>query len=159
MSEGQRMAELYRSIYEGDRQGEAWHGPALKPLLKNVTADQAAQPPKVGSHSILQLVLHMAYWEEVMLRRFNGEDVIAPLNSPDDWPSNRKVTAEEWQAALRRLDSSHHAMRAAIANCPDEKLDQIVPGKNHNFYAVLHGIIHHCVYHSAQAAILKRSLA
>jgi len=92
MSEATRMAELYRSIYEGDDHGEAWHGPALKSLLKGITSGQASRSPQGKGHSILQLVLHMAYWEEIELRRFNGEVVDAPLNSPDDWPSNRKIS-------------------------------------------------------------------
>src|ERR1700746_3049479 len=107
MSEVTRIAQLYSSVYEGDNKGEAWHGPALKPLLKDVSAEHASRAPSVGKHSILQLVLHIAYWEEIELRRFLGETVTAPLNTPEDWPSNRKVTDAEWQAALSRLEASH----------------------------------------------------
>jgi uncharacterized damage-inducible protein DinB len=53
MTEAKRMAELYRSVYEGDDKGEAWHGPALKPLLKDITAEQASRSPKRGAQSIL----------------------------------------------------------------------------------------------------------
>ena len=152
MSEATRMAELYRSIYEGDDKGEAWHGPALKPLLKGITAEQASRAPGVGTHSILQLVLHIAYWEEIELRRFNGEVVDAPLNSPDDWPSNRKISEAEWKATLSRLENSYKALHKAIASCSDEKLKQRVPGRNHDNYLLLHGTIHHCIYHTAQIA-------
>src|SRR5690349_13533590 len=114
MGEAKRIAELYRSVYEGDNNGEAWHGLALKPLLKSVTAEQAARVPSTGAHSILQLVLHIAYWEEVVLRRLQGEVVDAALNTLDDWPSNRKLTSAEWQAALSRLEKSHLALREAI---------------------------------------------
>ena len=158
MSEAKRMAELYRSVYEGDKKGEAWHGPALKPLLQNVTAEQASRSPQTGAHSILQLVLHVAYWEEVVLRRLQGEIVDAPLNSPDDWPSNRKPSNAEWKAALSRLDRSHGALRKAMQGCSDEKLKQKVPDRNHDNYTLLHGIIHHCVYHAAQIALVKKGL-
>ena len=158
MSESKRIAQLYRSVYEGDSNGEAWHGPALKPLLKDVAAEQASRTPAVGRHSILQLVLHMAYWEEIELRRFNGEVVDAPLNSPDDWPSNRKISDAEWQSASLRLEKSHNALRKAIGGCSDEKLKERVPGRNHDNYLLLHGTIHHCVYHTAQIALLKKTL-
>ena len=156
MSEAKRLAELYRSVYEGDKNGEAWHGLALKPLLKSVTAEQAARVPGTGAHSILQLVLHIAYWEEVVLRRLNGEVVEAPLNTPEDWPSNRKLTNSEWQGALNRLEKSHLALRRAIESVTDDKLKQTVPKRDHDNYTLLHGIIEHCVYHSGQIASVKK---
>jgi uncharacterized damage-inducible protein DinB len=156
MSEAARIAQLYRSVYEGDNTGEAWHGPALKPLLKDVTAEQASRAPVVGQHSILQLVLHIAYWEEIELRRFLGEVVNAPLNTPDDWPSNRKVSEPEWQGILSRLQTSHLALRKAIEASSEEQLRRQVPGKNHDNYVLLHGTIDHCVYHTAQIALLKK---
>lgn len=157
MSEVTRIAQLYRSVYEGDTNDEAWHGPALRPLLKDVSAEQASRAPSVGKHSILQLVLHIAYWEEIELRRFLGETVAAPLNTPEDWPSNRKVTDAEWQAALCRLEASHTTLRTAIERSKDEQLKQQLPGRNHDNYTLLHGTIDHCVYHTAQIALLKKS--
>jgi len=157
MSEVTRIAQIYRSIYEGDNNKEAWHGPALKPLLQDVNAEQASRTPSAGKHSILQLVLHLAYWEEIELRRFLGETVSAPLNSPDDWPGNRKVTDTEWRATLTRLETSHLALRKAIESSNDEQLKKQVPGRDHDNYTLLHGTIDHCVYHTAQIALLKKS--
>ena len=156
MSEAIRIAKLYRAVYEGDGNGEAWHGPALKPLLKDVMAEQASCVPILGQHSIFQLVLHIAYWEEIELRRFLGETVTAPLNSPDDWPANRKVTDAEWRAILNRLEASHTALRKAIESSADDRLKQQVPGRNHDNYTLLHGTIDHCVYHTAQIALLRK---
>ena len=155
MSKGKRIAALYRSVYEGDDKGEAWHGPALKALLRDITAEQASRQPKAGTHSIAQLVLHLAYWEEIMLRRLNGETVEAPLNTPDDWPANRKFTDGEWKAALQRLEASHAAMQAAMEAI--DELDENVYRK-YDRYAVLHGMIHHCVYHTAQIALAKKEV-
>jgi len=159
MNESKRMAELYHSVYEGDEHGEAWHGPALKPLLKDVNAKQASQNPELGTHSILQLVLHVAYWEEVTLQRLNGKRVDAPLNSLDDWPKNRKLSAAEWQAALARLEKSHTALRKAIESCSEETLGRKVPDRNYDNYVLLHGTIDHCIYHAAQIALVKKTLS
>ena len=158
MNEGKRMAALFRSVYTGDERGEAWHGPALKTLLKDVTPKQASTSPKSGSHSILQLVQHITYWEEIVLRRFHGEIVNAPLNSPDDWPTNRKVNEAEWKAALARLERSHNELLKAIEGCSDETLGKKVPERDYDNYILLHGIIDHCVYHTGQIALLKKAL-
>ena len=159
MNESKRMAELYRSIYEGDKHGEAWHGPALKPLLSDLTPEQASQDPKVGKHSILQLVLHIAYWEEVILRRLHGEIVDAPLNSPDDWPKNRRLSPEEWRGVLARLEQSHGALRKAMEGCSEETLGKKIPERSYDNYTLLHGAIDHCVYHTAQISLLKKALS
>jgi uncharacterized damage-inducible protein DinB len=158
MSEAGRMVELYNSVYEGDSAGEAWHGPSLKPLLKDVTAEQASGTSNLGTHSILQLVSHITYWEEIVLRRFNGEVVDAPLNTPEDWPGNHELNDAEWHAILGRLEKSHDAMQKAMSGCSDEKLRQGVPERNHDYYTLLHGIIDHCVYHSAQIALVKKAV-
>lgn len=153
------MAELYRSVYEGDTAGEAWHGLSLKPLLKDVSPEQALRTAAPSMHSILQLVSHIAYWEEIVLRRFNGEVVNALLNTPEDWPASRMLTDAQWGATLTRLEKSHHALRNAMELCPDDKLNLKVPEREHTNYVLLHGIIDHCVYHTAQIALVKKALA
>ena len=159
MTEGERMAQLYRSVYEGDGSGEAWHGPALRPLLKDVSPEQASRASGPGTHSILQLALHIAYWEEIVLRRFNGEVVNAALNTADDWPANRKLSDSEWHAVLVRLEKSHSALQKAMERCPDDKLNEKVPEREDTNYLLLHGIVDHCVYHAAQIALVKKALA
>lgn len=159
MSEGERIAELYDSVYLGDKSGEAWYGAALKPLLKDVGAEQASQQTSAGAHSIFQLVSHISYWEEIVLRRFNGEVVNVPLNTADDWPPNRKLSDGDWKSVLARLEKSHTALKLAMEKCSDDKLQKLVPGKDHTNYILLHGIIHHSVYHTGQIALVKKTLA
>jgi len=158
MTGPKRTAELLDSVYQGDAKGEAWHGAALKPLLRDVTAHEASRNPGIGRHSILQMVLHIAYWEEIFLRRLNGEVVDAPLNSREDWPENHKVTDAEWRSALARLDKAHSALRDGIARCSDATLEEKMPGKDYDTYAAIHGLINHVVYHTAQIVLLKKAL-
>ena len=40
----------------------------------------------------------------------------------------------------------------------DEFLEEIVPGREYDFYTMLHGILQHDLYHSGQISILKKSL-
>ncbi len=68
-SEGVRIAEqLRRAFY-----GSAWHGPALLELLKDVDAATAAAKPLPDVHSIWELVLHVAVWDDAALRRLDGD--------------------------------------------------------------------------------------
>ena len=61
MSEIARLADQVRRAFEGD----AWHGDSIKELLAGVTAATAAARPIKNAHSIWELVLHIAAWDEI----------------------------------------------------------------------------------------------
>ena len=65
MSEVKRINDQLRRAFDG----EAWHGPSVLELLKDVSAVQAAAHPIEGAHSIWELALHIAAWENVARKR------------------------------------------------------------------------------------------
>jgi hypothetical protein len=50
----QRIEDQLRSAFTGN----AWHGPAVRELLADVTAEKAAARPLSNAHSIWEIVLH-----------------------------------------------------------------------------------------------------
>jgi uncharacterized damage-inducible protein DinB len=68
-SESTLIAEQLRRAFEGD----AWHGPALLELVKDMDAATAAARPWPDVHSIWELVLHIAVWDGAACRRLAGE--------------------------------------------------------------------------------------
>jgi hypothetical protein len=38
----------------------------------------------------------------------------------------------------------------------DSYLTEIVPGRDYDFYTLIHGIIHHDIYHSGQVSMIKK---
>jgi uncharacterized damage-inducible protein DinB len=155
MHETGRIIDLMERTYDG----EAWHGPSLREVLKDVTATQAARKPAGGGHSIWELVEHIAQWEGVTLRRLKGEPVEFDLNTEGDWPPVTDFSETAWEQALARLDKNHRALREGIIEAGDAKLMEKAPNRNFTHYVALHGVIHHEVYHSGQIAILKRQCA
>ena len=65
MREVDRIADQLKRAYAGP----AWHGPSLSELLKEVDAQRAAAHPLPGTHSIWELVLHIAAWDTAVSRR------------------------------------------------------------------------------------------
>ncbi len=210
MKETEQIADQLRRAM----QGEAWSGPSLREALAGVTAEQAAARPIVGAHSIWELVLHIAAWEAIALRRLRGEtvkDIPAEVDWPPvgdtseaarqrapsdetvkdvraevDWPpvSETRETAWQstlgretvkdarsevswppvgetkeatWQRALAALEDGNRKLRDAIAQMPDERLRERVPGKEHSFYGELHGVVQHDLYHAGQIILLKKA--
>ena len=65
--------------------GEAWHGPSLLELLAAVNGDKAAARPIASAHNIWELVLHLAAWDQAVVRRLAGDR--AQLSESEDWPA------------------------------------------------------------------------
>lgn len=152
MSEVQRIVEELRQAFEGP----AWHGPAVCTVLADISAERAAARPLANAHSIWEIVLHIAAWEDVVRRRLAGE-VIVDVADDQDWPPVRDPDAEAWQQTLRHLEQTNRALREAIAKFDDAHLADRVAGKDHSVYIMLHGVIQHDLYHAGQIALLRKA--
>ncbi len=152
MSEIKRINGQLRRAFEG----EAWHGPSLRELLDGVTAETAAAKPLPAAHSIWELVLHIAGWENVVRRRLAGE-VLPDLADEENFPAIQNPSEAAWQQTLQELARNHHALREAIAKLDDAQLAESVPGKSYSVYGMLHGVIQHDLYHAGQIALLKKA--
>lgn len=152
MSEIKRIKGQLRRAFEG----EAWHGPSLRELLDGVTAETAAAKPLPEAHSIWELVLHIAGWENVVRRRLAGE-VLPDLADEENFPSIQDPSEDAWQQTLQELTRGHHALREAMTGLDDAQLAEMVPGKSYSIYGMLHGVIQHDLYHAGQIALLKKA--
>lgn len=152
MSEVQRIVEELRQAFEGP----AWHGPAVRTLLADISAERAAARPLANAHSIWEIALHIAAWEDVVRRRLAGE-LIVDVPDDQDWPPVRDPDAEAWQQTLRHLEQTNRALREAIAKFDDAHLADRVAGKDHSVYVMLHGVIQHDLYHAGQIALLWKA--
>jgi uncharacterized damage-inducible protein DinB len=150
-SEGARIAEQLRRAFDGS----AWHGPALLELLEDVDAAMAAARPVPDAHSIWELVLHIAVWDEAGLRRLSGKKW-QPTGLAN-FPRVTKPTEAAWRKAIAATKRTHETLVKTVAALPDSRLADRVPGKRYDFYHMLHGIAQHELYHAGQIAILKKA--
>jgi len=151
LSEAARIADQLRRAFDGD----AWHGPALLELLKDVDAATAAAKPLPDVHSIWELVLHIAAWDNAGLRRLAGETakLKAKANFPDVLAS---PTEDAWREAVAATKRTHETLVETVAGLTEKRLRDQVPGKPYDFYHLFHGIAQHELYHAGQIAILKK---
>lgn len=133
----------------------AWHGPAVLEVLAGVGPELARKRPIRSAHSILEIVVHMAAWKDIVRRRLDGEkfDVTPEL----DWPQP-EAGAGVWENALASLDRAHARLRESIARYDAAQLEQ-PPAGGSTAYVLMHGIIQHDLYHAGQIALLKKPAA
>ena len=153
MSETARLADQIRRAFEG----EAWHGDSLLELLAGVDAKTAAAHPIKNAHSIWELLLHIAAWDDAVRRRTGGKAV--KVSDQENFPPVSDTSEIAWRKAMERVKRTHDELVKAVAAFPDSRLMEQVPGKNekyYNFFYMFSGIVQHELYHAGQIALLKK---
>jgi len=142
--------QLHRAFY-----GNAWHGPAVLELLADVSPVTAAARPIPDAHSIWELLLHIAVWDNSGLVRLSGKKY-QPTGT-DNFPLVTKPTEAVWRKAVAQAKRTHDTLERTVASLSDSRLRDRVPGKRYNFSHMLHGIVQHELYHAGQIALLKKA--
>jgi uncharacterized damage-inducible protein DinB len=144
-SEIQKIIDILSHTYEKN----AWHGHSVKETLSDVSIDQIHH--RIGNgNSIIELVAHMTAWRNFVIEKLKGNDsfdVTDELNFPK---------GKDWQLVLNELDKSQSDLISALEKTPNEKLQEVVPGRKYKFFTMIHGIIHHDLYHTGQIVLLKK---
>ena len=156
MSEVERIRNQFQRAFDG----EAWHGPSVRQLLDGVTAAQAAAHPIPGAHSIWELTLHIAAWEDACRRRLEGDP--AQLADDENFPPITDTSETAWEDSKRKLSAVHNRLLEAIAAVDDTRLEQPIMASAEipfsSTYVTLHGGVQHSLYHAGQIAILKKAI-
>ena len=157
MREIDRILDQLKRSYDG----EAWHGTALREILADVTAEQAAARPLPKAHTIWELVLHITAWENATRKAL--ESIPIDVSDEENFPAILDTSEAAWRETLTTLEATHYVLREAIAHLTDDMLDtsagHFVPGRPYSFYYLLHGVIQHNLYHAGQIVLLKKALA
>jgi hypothetical protein len=153
-SESSRIADQLRRAFAGD----AWHGPPLSELLTGITAVQAWSRPLPAAHSIGELALHITVWTRAAIEAAHGIRMPAIVGTERDWPNIKDDSGAEWTRITGDLFETGEQLARVIENFDDERLREIVPGREYDFYYLLHGIVQHSLYHGGQIALLRKAV-
>lgn len=151
MNEVKLLRDQIKTTYQGD----SWHGPNVLKTLEGVDIKQAKARPIPGRHTIWELTDHIAFWLEVATEAVKGNYMKPDMKG--NWPEMGKAE-EEWNKSLNRLEVSVNSLLDALAPLSSEDMERMVPDTDNNLRHMLHGALHHNLYHAGQIAILKKKL-
>ena len=141
--------------------GDAWYGPPVYEILKNVSFETAYEKPGGSVHNIAGIVLHMLSWTEEVMDRMNG--MTADVPSSGDWPNPGAPDEQKWQQYVNDLKLVNVNLVGVIQNFPEEQWNEpILDERNRelgtgvSYEQLVTGLIQHHVYHSGQIALLVR---
>jgi uncharacterized damage-inducible protein DinB len=149
-TEIERIKDQMKKTFYSD----AWHGGSVMEFLSEIGAEEAASRPLEARHSIWELVPHMETWKRVARYALEGKEM-GRISPEEDWPPVEDVSEASWAQTVENLKEEHDALVGALYRLSEEHLRETVPGRSYNFYTLLHGVIHHDLYHLGQIAILK----
>ncbi|MGI9457957.1 MAG: DinB family protein [Aeoliella sp.] len=157
MSQIEQIAMLCQHSFSGP----AWHGPSVKEVVSDVTAQQAAAAPALGRFSIWQHLLHMIFWKDQITCAMHGELMprSADIAAQDNWPTVSDTGESAWQATMAELSACEQRLQQALANFPESRLTDKVGGRAYDFAFALYSVPCHDHYHAAQIVLLKKGLS
>ena len=144
-TEVQKLSDILRHTFEKN----AWHGLAVMEVINSI--DESIVHKKFNStHSIIELVAHMTAW-----RVFVTEELSGNVNYKVSEEMNFPVV-ESWHEAVDGLVVSQEKLLTSLEKFPDERLSEVVPNRPYKFFTMLHGIVHHDLYHLGQIVLIKK---
>ncbi|HAS45784.1 MAG TPA: DinB family protein [Microscillaceae bacterium] len=151
----QRIRFSFKMAYNGS----PWHGKSLLQLVKGIDYQQANHRPIPQAHSIWELIQHILSWREFVIKKLEGDaEFDIEINSTHDWTPTQTPIEAKWQNILSALVENQQVILEILESWQDAQLDDLVPGKEYNFYTLLHGIIEHDIYHAGQIALVRKAL-
>jgi hypothetical protein len=84
--------------------------------------------------------------------------VDATTGSPVDWPAVGETNEATWRAACERPARAQAAFADTVGSFGDARLSEAAVGCAWTNHRMIHGTIHHDVYHAGQIGLLRRML-
>ena len=128
--------------------------------LAGLAPDIAVRTPDGAEHSIAEIVLHMAFWQQWFLDRCDGRATPAPPRADAGWPA---VAATSWDAILERFnDGFNRALtladdetRSALAISPPLEFNHLANYTQGD--ALIHVALHNA-HHLGQVITLRQQM-
>lgn len=132
--------------------GQGAHTPALD-ALDGLDEDRAAACPPGWPHSCHRILLHIVYWQELMLARLEERPAPFPRRADEGWPEPER---NRWSDTVLRFA---RGLEAAKAHARTADLDDRIEGwrgiERREGISIL---AQHNSYHLGQIVILRRVL-
>jgi uncharacterized damage-inducible protein DinB len=124
---------------------EEWFAP-INVAVNGITAEQSNWKDSSDNHSIGQLVSHLVFWNERVLKSFQG-------NTPPDFKGDNATTftqlnENEWNAATRKLDSIQTLFEQLVETGSHDQLKE--------WSSTIGNLGMHNAYHTGQIIYIRK---
>jgi uncharacterized damage-inducible protein DinB len=124
-------------------------------LLDGLSAEDAARRITGVSHSIVEIVAHLVFWQTWFLNRCSGVAAPLPLHAVDGWPA---ATAADWEPLREQFLSG---LRQAVLLPDDGRVNppiEFPPMANYTIASAMTHLAQHNAHHLGQIVTLRQAL-
>jgi hypothetical protein len=125
-------------------------------VLHEITPKIARRKLTDNAHSCWQLLYHMNYWQDVVVRAYDGDESTKEANDQDSWPKPKQMKNDsDWTALVNRFEggleqlatiAEERDLMQTCATWPDAPL----------LYNLMVEVAHNS-YHLGQMVLILRS--
>jgi uncharacterized damage-inducible protein DinB len=127
---------------------------ATKNVLAGLNWKVGGARPRGASHSIFQLLNHMSYWQDWVVKWLGGEDPPIPKHASGGWPGSPSPTSpKEWQRAVRGFRSGLKKL-----DRQSREAGLLATRGEYSRLGMLQAIASHNSYHVGQVVLLRQML-
>jgi len=127
---------------------------ATKDLFAGLDSGVAGARPEGVRHSIFQLLNHMSYWQDWVVKWLDGKNPPVPEHAPGGWPGNPgPASSKEWQRAVRGFRSG-----LAKLDRQSRATDLLAVRGKHSRLGMIQALASHTSYHAGQVVLLRQML-
>lgn len=93
----------FNTIYAGI----PWYGDSITDILDQVNEKTAFLQSVKNAHSIAQLVWHMNYWRQALIKKLKGDSTYkGSMKDEANWSTPEKLKSIGWDKKSKLLDES-----------------------------------------------------
>jgi uncharacterized damage-inducible protein DinB len=127
---------------------------AASRIFSGLDAKTAGLRPGNLPHSLFQLLNHLAYWQDWVVKWLDGEKPRVPRHASGSWPGGlAPANAAEWQRSVRHFQNGLQELENR-----SRKADLLAKHGKQSRLEMLHAIASHNSYHIGQAVVLRQLL-
>jgi uncharacterized damage-inducible protein DinB len=126
----------------------------VKGILDGLDWKVAGTRPGSVPHSLFQILNHLAYWQDWVVKWLDGEKPPIPKHASGSWPGlAAPASSQEWERAVRHFQNGLSDLERR-----SRESDLFVKNGNKSRLEMFQAIASHNSYHAGQAVFLRRML-
>jgi uncharacterized damage-inducible protein DinB len=125
-----------------------------KLVFEGLAWKDAGARPKGTPYTIFQLLNHIVFWQEWVVKWLDGGKPPIPEHASGSWPGGRGPAGpEEWEQAIKRFGKGLNDLTRRARDS-----DLLSKGGRKSRLEMLHTIASHNSYHLGQVVLLRQML-